>query len=298
MRKPDFFIVGAPKCGTTALYRCLEAHPEIFVPQRKELHHFGTDLYSPTYVRDFDQYLSLFACAGEERRLGEASVWYLFSKRAAMEIKAFCPQASVIIMLRDPVEMLYSLHSQHLYNGTEEIRDFGAALDAEDDRRRGQRLPPGVPAVERLFYHEVGQYRDQVARYLSAFGSDQVRVIIYDDFKQDPVRSCREAFAFLNVDPEVAPAISVVNPNKKLRSKAAQSILDQPPRLLGKVARPLTTPALRHKLFAKAQQVNTSYETRPPLLVQLRRQLQKEFAPEIERLSELLGRDLTYWSRT
>lgn len=298
MRKPDFFIVGAPKCGTTALYRCLEAHPEIFVPERKELHHFGTDLYSPTYVRDLDEYLRLFAGAHEEKRVGEASVWYLFSKRAATEIQTFCPHAGVIIMLRNPVDMLYSLHSQHLYNGTEEIVDFAGALRAEGDRRRGQRLPKGVPAVERLFYREVAQYRDQVGRYLKAFGPDNVKVIIYDDFKRDPARSCREAFQFLNVDPKVAPAIRVVNPNKKLRSKAAQSILNQPPRLLGKLVRPLTTPALRHRLFAKGQQLNTSYEDRPPLAAELRQQLQKEFAPEIERLSELLNRDLNHWSRS
>ncbi len=296
MRKPDFFMVGAPKCGTTALYRCLEAHPEIFVPERKELHHFGTDLYSPTYVRDLDEYLSLFAGAHEEKRVGEASVWYLFSKRAATEIKTFCPHASVIIMLRNPVDMLYSLYSQHLYNGTEEIVDFAGALHAEEDRKRGQRLPKGVPAVERLFYREVARYRDQVGRYLKAFGPDNVKVIIYDDFKRDPARICREAFQFLNVDQNVVPAIRVVNPNKKLRSKAAQSILNQPPRLLGKLVRPLTTPALRHRLFAKAQQLNTGYEARPPLPAELRQQLQREFAPEIERLSELLNRDLTYWS--
>ena len=265
MRTPDFFIVGAPKCGTTALYRCLEAHPEIFVPERKELHYFGTDLYSPTYVRDLNEYLSLFAGATNEKRVGEASVWYLFSKRAAAEIKTFCPHSSVIIMLRNPVDMLYSLHSQHLYNGTEEIVDFAGALNAEEDRKRGQSLPKGVPAVERLFYREVAMYTDQVDRYLKAFGPDNVKVIIYDDFKQDPVRICRETFEFLNVDPEVAPAIRVVNSNKRLRSKTAQSVLNRPPRFLGKFVRPLTTPALRHRLFAKVRDCRKERKPRASL---------------------------------
>jgi len=297
MSRPDFFLVGAPKCGTTALYRCLEAHPEIFVPQRKELHHFGTDLHSPTYVRGLNEYLALFAAAGNEKRAGEASVWYLYSKLAATEIKAFSPQASVIIMLRNPVDMLYSLHSQHLYNGTEEIVDFADALRAEEDRKRGNQVPKGVPAVERLFYREVAKYTDQVDRYLKSLGPDNVKVIIYDDFKQDPARICRETFGFLKVDQGVEPAIRVVNPNKKLRSKTAQAVLDQPPRILGKLVRPLTTPALRHRLFLTAQQLNTSYQARPPLPAELRQQLQKEFAPEIERLSVLLNRDLTYWSK-
>jgi hypothetical protein len=295
MRKPDFFIVGAPKCGTTALYRCLEAHPQIFVPKRKEIHYFGTDLYSPTYIRDLNEYLTLFADAGDARRVGEASVWYLSSKLAAAEIKDFCSCASIIIMLRNPVDMIYSLHSQHLYNGTEEIRDFVAALGAEDDRKRGRRLPKNVLAPERLFYREVAMYTDQVDRYLRAFGRDNVKVIIYDEFKKDPSRICCETFKFLKVDANVEPRIAIVNPNKKLRSKAVQSILDRPPGLLGKIARPLTTPTLRHKLFATAQQLNTSYQARPPLPTELRQQLRKEFAPEIGRLSVLLNRELSHW---
>jgi Sulfotransferase domain len=298
MRKPDFFIVGAPKCGTTALYQCLQAHPEIFVPERKEIHFFGADLYSPSYVRDLDEYLALFAGARHEKRVGEASVWYLFSKRAAEEIKEFDPEASVIIMLRNPVDMLYSLHSQHLYNGTENIQDFAEALSAEADRKEGLRLPRNIPAIERLFYREVAQYAPQVERYVKTFGSDQIKVIVYDDFNANPARCCRETFAFLDVAVDVEPKIALVNPNKRVRSKGAQSFLDRPPRLLGKLARPLTTPSLRHKLFAAAQQMNTSYAPRLPLPAELRLQLQKEFAPDIERLSTLLNRDLTHWFRS
>lgn len=297
MRKPDFFIVGAPKCGTTAMYQCLAGHPQIFVPQRKELHHFGSDLHSPTYVRDLNEYLSLFAGAGDERQVGEASVWYLFSKRAAAEIKTFCPRARVIIMLRNPVEMLYSLHSQHLYNGTEEIVDFAAALAAETDRKRGERLPKGVAAVERLFYRDVVKYAEQVDRYLQAFGSENVKVIIYDDFQRDPAHICRETFDFLRVDPAIAPALRIVNPNKQLRSRSAQAILNRPPAVLAKLARPLTTPALRHRLFAAAQELNTNYSARRPLAAELRLTLQQELKPEVERLSKLLKRDLNHWSR-
>jgi Sulfotransferase domain len=298
MRKPDFFMVGAPKCGTTALYRCLEAHPQIFVPERKEIHHFGTDLNSPSYIRSRAEYLSLFAAAGDAQRIGEASVWYLFSKRAATEIKDFCPEASIIIMLRNPVDMIYSLHSQHVYNGTETISDFAEALGAEADRKLGRRLPRDVPATERLFYRAVARYTDQVDRYLKTFGPERVKVIIYDDFKSDPARVCRETFAFLNVNSEVEPKIGVVNPNKQLRSKAAQSVLSRPTGLLGKLARPLTTPELRHRLFATAQGWNTSHVPRSPLPPELQAQLQQEFAPEIERLSALLNRDLTGWSNS
>ena len=119
MRKPDFFIVGAPKGGTTAMNAYLGQHPEIFIAERKELHFFGTDLdfSSPRITQE--QYLSCFSEVQNEKRVGETSVWYLYSKQAAVEIKKFCPSANIIIMLRNPVDMLYSQHSQFLYNGNE-----------------------------------------------------------------------------------------------------------------------------------------------------------------------------------
>ena len=292
-------MVGAPKCGTTALYKCLEAHPEIFVPERKEIHYFGTDLYSPTYVRDTDKYLSLFAAARNEKRLGEASVWYLYSKRASSEIKEYCPTAQIIIMLRNPVDMIYSLHSQLLYSGSEDVEDFEKALNIEAERRRGLRLPAKPYPVEGLFYQEVGKYTDQVSRYLNAFEAEKVKIIIYDDFKDHPARVCRETFDFLGVSPTFEPEIRVINPNKRDRSKGVRTFLDAPPpSLVRKLARPLMTPEIRHKLFATLRRLNTEYLPRPPLREELRRQLQSEFAPDVERLSHLLGRDLTSWCRT
>lgn len=292
-------MVGAPKCGTTALYRCLEAHPEIFVPERKEIHFFGTDIYSPNYGRDLQKYLTLFAGARDEKRVGEASVWYLYSKRASLEIKHFAPAANVIIMLRNPVDMIHSLHSHRLYIGTEDIEDFAAALDAEEDRKRGARRPANPYPVEGLFYREVGKYAEQVQRYFDAFGSERVKVIIFDDFKADPARASREVFDFLGVSPKFTPEVRVINANKKVRSKAVRDFLDSaPPSFLRRLARPLTTPEMRHKLFATLQRMNTDYLARPPLPSQLRAELEKHFAPDVQRLGDLLGRDLTHWCKS
>ena len=85
MKRPDFFIVGAPKGGTTAMNNYLRQHPQIFMSPRKEAHHFGADLYAPHWARDEAAYLALFAGAGDEKRIGEASVWYLLSQHAAGE---------------------------------------------------------------------------------------------------------------------------------------------------------------------------------------------------------------------
>src|SRR5947207_13310329 len=131
MRRPDFFIVGAPKCGTTAMHQFLAQHPEVFLAP-KEVHFFGADLHLENDVQDLSTYLELFADAKNEFRVGEASVWYLYSRHAAKEIKQFSAGSRIIIQLRNPVDMVHSLHSQLLFSGVEDIQDFESALRAEE----------------------------------------------------------------------------------------------------------------------------------------------------------------------
>jgi hypothetical protein len=177
---PDFFIVGAPRSGTTFMFDYLGAHPQIYAATRKEPQFFATDLDSGSYldsvtfVRDRDEYLALFAGARPDQLAGEGSTWYLYSKEAASNIHAANPDARIIAMLRHPVEMLYSLHGRRLFGGSEDLPDFADALAAEGDRRHGRRIPPRARNVKALFYREVGRYSEQVERYLKTFGPDRV----------------------------------------------------------------------------------------------------------------------------
>src|SRR5262245_23487023 len=165
MRKPDFFIVGAPKCGTTAMNDYLQVHPEIFIPAKKEIHFFGADLQFLKGGRVTEQeYLTYFFPAQGEKRVGEASVWYLYSQHAAAEIQAFSPTARIIIMLRNPVDMMYSLHSQRLYNDNENLVNFAEALAAEGDRQQGKRLYPKASDVMGSLYRTAATYTPQVQR--------------------------------------------------------------------------------------------------------------------------------------
>lgn len=296
MRRPDFFIVGAPKCGTTAMQDYLGQHPEIFMPEMKEAHFFGADLDAPVFFRDEKKYLALFARAQNEKRVGEASVYYLYSKRAATEIKAFAPAASIIVMLRNPVEMIYSLHSQRLYNGNEDIEDFEAALDAEEDRKRGLRLPKDRHLLAGLFYRDVAKYSDQLQRYIETFGREKLKVIIFDEFKRSTAEVYNETCLFLGVDPTFNPLIRVVNGNKGVRSVTYRNIIFRPS-LLRTVARRVIPDTPRRKLIRALERVNLKYEERTPMNPELKQRLKEEFRPEVEKLSHLLGRDLTYWSR-
>ena len=133
--KPNFFIVGAPKCGTTALHEYLQHHPDAYLPYYKEPHYFGADLVGSRFLQFRNKpkrkYLKLFRDVRGEARIGESSPWYLASNAAAAEIHRYDPEAKIIIMLRNPIDMMYSMWSQFRYSGNEQIEFFEEALAAE-----------------------------------------------------------------------------------------------------------------------------------------------------------------------
>lgn len=295
--RPDFFIVGAPKSGTTALYDYLRQHPDVFMSPAKEPNYFGTDLVRLRTPRpSLEQYLAYFADAGDERRVGEASVRYLHSRSAAAEIRDFAPDAQAIIMLRDPVEMMFAMHAELLFSGAEDIADFGEALDAEPDRMQGRRIPPGANKPAALYYRQSACFAEQVQRYFQALGRENVHVIIYDDFRDDPLAAYQSVLRFLGVEGGFVPDMKVVNANKRPRSRLMQRIVSNPPGWVRRVAAVTLPPAMRRRAYRHAMALNARTEARQPMDPQLRAALRAEFADEVRRLGELLGRDLSGWS--
>jgi len=297
-QKPNFFIVGAPKCGTTAMNDYLAQHPEVFIPDNKEVHFFGRDLhFTKGALRDEGAYLALFGGATEPRR-GEASVWYLYSSTAAREIRAFNSDAKIIAMLRNPADMLYSQHSQFLYNGNEDIPDFREALAAEGERRAGRRIPKSAHLVQGLFYSETVRYAEQLERYLAVFGRENVHVIVYDDFRADLPGTYRETLRFLGVRDDFAPEFAVVNPNKRARSKVLRDFVQTPPESVKRLSRLFFPRVLRQRVMRGLDQANIRYEARAQLEPELRLELTRCFAPEVDKLERLLGRELPWGERT
>lgn len=305
---PDFFIVGAPKCGTTAMDAYLAQHPEIFMIP-KEQHYFGEDLEEIWRHPDAgthpsaEQYFALFAGSEGAVRRGDSSVWYLWSRTAARELHDHNPDARIIVMLRNPVDMLASLHSQSLLNGVEDIEDFEEAVAAEPDRRAGRRVPPNNgPVPWRLFYSELARFHDQVERYFVTFGRDQVHVILYDDLVADTPRTYRGVLEFLGVDPEFAPDFEVINANKRLRSRWLQQRvwnIEQDASALRRLGTALLPHPIRSALLRRVvpalRRFNTESTRRQPVSPEVRNRLYEELARDIEKLSVLLDRDLSHW---
>jgi len=295
---PKFFIVGAPKCGTTSMAEYLGQHPELFVI-RGEPHFFGSDIDYNTPRISQSRYRALARAAGEKPVVGDRSTWYLYSGKAAAEIHAFNPEAKIIAMLRHPAEMIHSLHAHHVQRDRrDDIADLAEALDAEPDRRAGRRIPENARFAASLFYTAVPRYAAQLERYFQCFGRDRVHVIVFDDFKADPARVYRETLAFLGVDPDFVPEFEVHN--------AASPVRDSWPRRLWKTGswryrvRAVLPRAVYEGLRRRrrdAQARIAKHRPRAPLDPNLRARLAEQFSDEIDQLEDLLERDLSAWRR-
>ena len=301
--RPDFFIVGAPKCGTTAMAEYLAAHPDIFMA-RKEMHFFGRDLrFAPHFYRRAErEYLAEFKGWDGQSRIGEASVWYLFSEAAAAEIKAFNPAARIIVMLREPVEMMYSLFQYFRYDGNEPLATFEAALAAEAQRRAGRGAGRQTYFAPGLVYRETARFARQVARYFDVFGRSQVRVVFYEDMVADPSAVYRDTLEFLEVDSTFSlPQFDRINAGKSVKSRALRAVLNDPATRAAVLAvRPWVPQAVFHALHRVERaldRANSSVTPAPALAPELKGRLRHEFAAEVGQLSDLIGRDLTHWTR-
>lgn len=297
--KPDFFIVGAPKCGTTALYQYLRPHPQIFMPELKEPHFFATDLGAYPSVKTLKDYLELFAAAGPAQICrGEASVYYLRSSVAIPKIREFNPDAKIIAMFRNPVDMVYSLHSQLLYVAEESESDFETAWRLQERRSRGLDLPPRIRSPLLVQYAQVGQFGTQVQRLLSCFPREQVKLILYDDFSASPQRVYDEVLAFLGTSHDHRTEFPRINENKGTRISWLRRFLRKPPPALRAAVRGFKRTVGDKGVVAVKKRIvslNTIRERRPPLSPELRAELVATFRDEVALLGELVNRDLSHW---
>lgn len=305
MKIPNLFIAGLPRSGTSSLHYYLEQHPDIFMTRIKEPNFFARDfhkesdefhnkqLYFPYRTRE--QYLRLYKNWNNEKVAGEASWTSLYSKTAARGIHQFNPNAKVIIALREPVSFLYSYHSAATFALGENIQDFKKALSIETERKNGKYLEKRVIVPSWLFYSDFVRYADHVQRYLSLFNKDQIRIILFDDLKQNTARVYNSILKFLDVSSDFSLEFNIVNPNKILKwPRLKKLILDSPyfRNTLRFFISDNTYAALK-KLY---KDKIVAYKARSPLNEEIKNGLMVNFKSEVEKLSHLINRDLvTLW---
>jgi hypothetical protein len=302
-RTPDFFLVGHPKCGTTAIYEMLRRHPQVFtVPGMKETGFFDDELPPPKPTsprpRTLDEYLALFGDARPDQRAGEMTTSYLRTPTAAGRIAEVQPDARIVALFREPASFLRSLHMQLVRDRVEPVSDLRAALALEAARREGREMPPDCPRPAALLYSNLVRYTDQLKRYHEAFSPEQVLVLIYEDFRTENKATMERVLRFIGADDIEALQVFDAHPSVRVRSTRAHGMLRATLLGEGAAARavksavmPLTTHRFRQRAFRLVRDKVVFAKPKPPD-PGLTLELQQRFRDEVEAFGQYLGRDL------
>jgi len=294
---PNFFVIGAPKCGTTALCEYLKSHPNVFFSSVKEPHFFDLDTSKRLKLR-LQTYLSLFSEAKPDlhKAVGEGSTGYLFSKVAVSEILKFNPSARFIVMLRNPVDLVQAWHSEMYFEGVEDVPSFEDAWKLEHERRRGQSIPGACWEPKKLFYSEWGKLGEQVQRLLSLAHRERVKVILFDDFVGDTKGIYQEVLSFLGVPFDGRNDFQPVNENKTLRYPWLQRRIASSANYSRRIR---AASGLRLNLglglSQKLLNLNSKPSGRNCISPELAAELADYFRTDIQLLSKLIDRELSNW---
>lgn len=299
-KKPNLFIVGAAKSGTTSLYHYLSQHPEIYFSPLKEPHYFsynaikfprkgpGDEISDANVVKDWQEYLKLFENAQDEKIIAEASVDYLYYHAITIPlIYEHVPEAKILILLRNPSERAFSAY-RHMFKDKRETLSFENAIVAEESRIRDN-----YGFI--WFYKELGFYHDQVKGYMNTFGEGYVKVCLLDDLEKNPHDVIKNIFKFLEVDDYFKPDIEIKYNTSKLNKFGTLY------RFFNNYDHPVKN-ALRPIFFSTIGKGNTSklfHYVRDKFSLDMKPETRKYltdlYREDILKLQDLIDRDLSEW---
>lgn len=311
MRKPNLFIVGAGKSGTTSLYKYLNQHPDIYFPDEFKISKINKELskknckepkyFSSFYheyphlgpedvkhvdemiVKDINDYLSLFSLANNESIIGEASADYLYYYDVANDIKKFNKNSKIIIMLRNPINRAHSAY-MHLYREGREKEEFHNALLKEKERINYEYI---------WYYKKNSLYYEAIKHYIDIFGREQIKIVLFEDFIKNPQLILKEILHFLNINDDfIFDSSSVYNKGGIYENKLLSSLAGRE-NILKVIARKVLkdsfiTKKIRSKLNDKKIKLPIKKETYD--------YLNQYFINDIKRIEELLLIDLSIWT--
>jgi hypothetical protein len=301
MALPDFFVIGAPKAGTTAVHAALARHPQLYLSPVKEPKFFlgdgrpsaringpGDAHSAREWVWERDRYEALFDAAPADALRGESTAFYLYDPAAHDRIAALAPEAKLIAVVRDPIDRAYS-NWMHLWSdGLEPISEFEAACDAENDR---------ITAGWGLFWHyrRLGLYGEQLEHLLARFAREQVLVVRYRELVDRPQASLDRICDFLAIDRQ--PSIEVRGENTRpfVSPGTKTNVLAPVVRAGASIGRHFPPQVWRRASEPLLWALQANGTARPPLATDARRSLVDYYTDDICRLSAITGDDYSDW---
>lgn len=286
--KPNLFIVGAPKSGTTSLYHYLSEHPDIFMSTPKEINYFSKMeldeqgiYYKDLKLNNRTKYERLFEKGTNKKVIGEASVSYLFYSEVPKKIFEYNPKAKIIILLRNPVERSFSHYSMDLRLGEVKV-PFNKII-----------LRTGSIKKLNLYYQqfvELGLYYKQVKRYFDTFGKNQIKIILTEDLKSDITNTLSDIFTYLDIH-----KVKIKNVETKYNVNSEPNS-----RILKKVHSFKTLRLAISSILSidKKEKIKKKYFTnknKSEINPKIKEYLTEIYKPDIIKLEKLISRDLSSW---
>lgn len=305
MKYPNFLIIGAGKSGTTTIYHAMKQHPEVYMSPVKEPNFFALEgekkvtgydnedphgfHFYPWAVTNLGDYHQLFASAENEKAIGEASTMYQYMSKAPDNIKKHVPNVKIIAIFRNPADRLYSRYL-HL------IRESRAPTEAfEDCLDRSSLWWKKNDLIQEGFYYT------HMKRYFEQFNSENIKVVLYEDLQNNPVKLLQELYEFVGVEASFEPDMSIRhNLSGKIKNSFVNQLIGQNS-ILRNWAGQISPKGLDkmkkmqffQKLLFKLRALNLE---RKPIDNNVRNLLLKEvYQDEIEQFSALIQRDLSHW---
>lgn len=286
--KVDFFIVGAPKAGTTSLYHYLNEHPKISMSSIKEPNYFSHEeletqklYYKSHTINSLDSYHNLFPTRDANFIYGEASVSYLFYKNVAEKIKTYNKNAKIIILLRNPIERAFSHYLMDARLGLIS-KSFESVVDCYE-----------ITSKNKLFYQqyiELGKYYDQISNYKRLFNDKNILIIDYEDFKNKTSLCVSNVFDFLQIDTSFMPNLDLThNTFRKPKFTFIKNLYSS------QSIRRVMNKLIPSKFKNNINQIVFDKEDKPILSQDLRERLKSIFKNDVNKLSDMLNKDFSKW---
>jgi hypothetical protein len=298
-KHPNFFIIGAPKCGTTGLASYLAQHPEVFFSPVKEPNYYNSHLYGESYP--FENYLEFFSKANPDKHkaIGEGSTLYLYSRECILNILTQNRNSKFIVMLRDPIEASVSLFNQSFKSMNvkrrERVGTFEEAWGQVEQRKHGFSLPDDFKPVILFRYDLLYSYSSYMKDLYEVVDPSKIFVIIYDDFKASNSSVFKKVCDFLNISNDFCITPRIVNPSYYLElsvwSRMLGCMIDKSYKIrrrLGLINLGWHRHLLRGKNVKEARSVScVSEDTIHDMMTFYR--------PDIQKLEKIINRDLSSW---